>query len=144
MPSASSAIQLPGPERRQDPGLPWSKASTPTFETIADKIYPVSRPLFFYVKNAHVGVIPGIKEFVAELTSESATGEDGYLADKGLIPLPARRAQPRSMQAATALQPDDQLDALPASGRGDAAALLFLRTSRRSVVTPDRPSSPHC
>ena len=60
----------------------------PTFENIADGAYPVSRSLFFYVKNAHVGVIPGIKEFVDEFTSEAAAGEFGYLTDKGLIPLP--------------------------------------------------------
>jgi phosphate transport system substrate-binding protein len=60
----------------------------PTFEAIADGSYPVSRPLFVYVKNAHVGVIPGLKEFVAEYTSDRAMGEDGYLADRGLIPLP--------------------------------------------------------
>ncbi len=60
----------------------------PTFEAIADGDYPVSRSLFFYVKNAHVGVIPGIQEFVEAFTSEGAYGEDGYLADKGLIPLP--------------------------------------------------------
>ncbi|MGE3969102.1 MAG: PstS family phosphate ABC transporter substrate-binding protein [Dongiaceae bacterium] len=60
----------------------------PTFETIADGSYEVSRPLFFYVKNAHVGVVPGVKEFVAEFMSEKAIGEEGYLADKGLIPMP--------------------------------------------------------
>ncbi|EFL87743.1 substrate-binding domain-containing protein [Ahrensia sp. R2A130] len=60
----------------------------PTFENIADGAYPVSRSLFFYVKKAHVGVIPGIEEFLAEFTSEGAMGEDGYLADKGLIPMP--------------------------------------------------------
>ena len=60
----------------------------PTFEAIADGDYPVSRSLFFYVKNAHVDVIPGMQEFVEEFTSEDAFGEDGYLADKGLIPLP--------------------------------------------------------
>ncbi len=77
---------------------------TPTFETIADGSYEVSRPLFFYVKNAHVGVIPGLKEFVAEFMSDRATGDEGYLADKGLIPLPeGERAQ--VMQAAMALQP---------------------------------------
>jgi len=76
----------------------------PTFETIADGSYEVSRPLFFYVKNAHVGVIPGIKEFVAEFMSDRATGDEGYLADKGLIPLPAgERSQ--VMQASMALQP---------------------------------------
>ena len=60
----------------------------PTFDNIADGKYPVSRPLFFYVKKAHVGTIPGIKEFLAEFTSEKAWGPDGYLAEKGLIPMP--------------------------------------------------------
>jgi phosphate transport system substrate-binding protein len=67
---------------------------TPNFENIADGKYPVSRPLFIYVKKAHVGVIPGIKEFIAEFTSEKAVGEEGYLNKKGLIPLPdAKRKQ---------------------------------------------------
>ena len=61
---------------------------TPTFEAIADGSYPVSRPLFIYVKNAHVGAVPGIADYVAEFVSDRAAGEDGYLADKGLIPLP--------------------------------------------------------
>jgi phosphate transport system substrate-binding protein len=61
----------------------------PTFEAIAAGDYPVSRSLFFYVKKAHLGVVPGIQEFVAEFTSDKAMGEEGYLADKGLIPLPA-------------------------------------------------------
>ena len=60
----------------------------PTFENIADGKYGVSRSLFFYVKNAHAGVIPGMKEFVAEFTSPAAWGPNGYLSDKGLIPLP--------------------------------------------------------
>jgi len=60
----------------------------PTFEDIAAGDYPVSRSLYFYVKDAHVGSIPGIKEYVVEFTSEKATGEFGYLADKGLIPPP--------------------------------------------------------
>jgi len=60
----------------------------PEFEAIADGSYPVSRPLFFYVKKAHAGVIPGIQEYIAEFTSDKAWGEDGYLADKGLIPMP--------------------------------------------------------
>ncbi|MCU7866843.1 MAG: PstS family phosphate ABC transporter substrate-binding protein [Candidatus Thiodiazotropha sp. (ex Lucinoma borealis)] len=61
---------------------------SPTFEKIADGSYPVSRPLFFYVKKAHMGKIPGIDAFVAEFTSEKAWGDEGYLADKGLIPMP--------------------------------------------------------
>jgi len=60
----------------------------PTFETIATSAYKVSRPLFFYVKKAHVGTVPGIAEYVGEFTAEKAWGKDGYLADKGLIPLP--------------------------------------------------------
>ena len=60
----------------------------PTFEAIADGQYPVSRPLYLYVKKAHAGVIPGINEFLNEFTSEKAWGEDGYLADKGMIPMP--------------------------------------------------------
>jgi len=61
---------------------------TPTFETIKSGEYPVSRSLYFYVKNAHAGVIPGIEEYVTEFTSDKAWGPEGYLADKGLIPLP--------------------------------------------------------
>lgn len=60
----------------------------PTYEKISSGDYPVSRSLYVYIKNAHVGVIPGIREFVAEYTAERAMGEDGYLADKGLIALP--------------------------------------------------------
>jgi len=59
---------------------------SPTYETVASGKYPASRPLFIYIKKAHVGVIPGIVEFIAEYTSEKALGEEGYLADKGLIP----------------------------------------------------------
>jgi phosphate transport system substrate-binding protein len=66
----------------------------PTFEAIADGSYPVSRPLYFYVKKAHVGVIPGLKEYLEEFTSEKAWGEEGYLSERGLIPMPdAERAE---------------------------------------------------
>ncbi len=58
-----------------------------TFENIADGSYPVSRPLYFYVKSDHVGKIPGIAEFIAEFTDEDTWGDEGYLTDKGLIPL---------------------------------------------------------
>jgi phosphate transport system substrate-binding protein len=60
----------------------------PTFDAIADGKYPVSRPLYFYVKKAHVGTIPGITEYLNEFTSDKAWGPDGYLADKGMIPMP--------------------------------------------------------
>ncbi len=61
----------------------------PEFETIADGQYPLSRPLFFYVKKAHVDVIPGMKDYVVEFMSDKATGEEGYLSDRGLIPMPS-------------------------------------------------------
>jgi phosphate transport system substrate-binding protein len=61
----------------------------PTFESIADGSYAISRPLYFYVKKAHMDVIPGLKEYLAEFTSDKAWGDEGYLADKGLIPLPS-------------------------------------------------------
>ena len=63
------------------------EGKSPEFETIADGSYPISRPLYFYVKKVHMDSIPGIKEFLAEFTSEGAMGDDGYLLDKGLIPL---------------------------------------------------------
>ena len=76
----------------------------PTFETISAGEYPVSRSLYIYVKNAHVGVIPGIKEFVAEFMSDKASGEEGYLVDKGLIPLPEEEHK-EVMATAIALRP---------------------------------------
>jgi len=64
------------------------EGKAPDFDNIADGSYPISRDLFFYVKKQHVGLVPGIPEYVAEFTSEDAWGDYGYLADKGLIPLP--------------------------------------------------------
>ncbi len=58
-----------------------------TFETISNGSYPIARPLFMYVKKAHVGLIPGITEYLAELTQQRAWGPEGYLASKGMIPL---------------------------------------------------------
>jgi phosphate transport system substrate-binding protein len=60
----------------------------PEFEAISDGSYPISRALYFYVKAAHVNVVPGIEEFLAEFTSEASWGDDGYLTDRGLIPMP--------------------------------------------------------
>ncbi|MDP6953238.1 MAG: substrate-binding domain-containing protein [Alphaproteobacteria bacterium] len=76
----------------------------PTFEDISDGKYPISRSMFFYVKDAHVGVIPGIAEFVEEFTAERAWSEDGYLADKGLIPL-SDEDRRRTRDHASALAP---------------------------------------
>ena len=60
----------------------------PTFDAIADGQYPVSRPLFFYVKKAHVDVIPGMKQYLKEFAAEKAWGTEGYLSEKGMIPMP--------------------------------------------------------
>lgn len=61
---------------------------TPTFENISSGVYPLSRPLFFYVNAAHVGLVPGIEEYLHEFTAEATWGPGGYLAAKGLIPMP--------------------------------------------------------
>ncbi len=60
----------------------------PTADTIASGAYPLSRSLYIYVKKAHIGVIPGLQQFVQEFLSEGSAGKGGYLADRGLIPLP--------------------------------------------------------
>lgn len=59
----------------------------PEFEKISSGAYPISRALYFYVKKAHLSKTPGIKEYLAEFTSEKAWGSEGYLTDKGLIPM---------------------------------------------------------
>jgi phosphate transport system substrate-binding protein len=64
------------------------EGSYPTFENIADQEYKVSRSLYFYVKKAHIGAVPGLKEYLNEFLSDKAMGDFGYLAEKGLIPLP--------------------------------------------------------
>ncbi|MCF6196862.1 MAG: PstS family phosphate ABC transporter substrate-binding protein [Emcibacter sp.] len=65
------------------------KGKEPTFENISNGSYPISRSLYFYVKKAHVDKTPGIREYLAEFTSDNAMGEYGYLTEKGLIPMPA-------------------------------------------------------
>lgn len=61
----------------------------PTLETIASGDYPVSRPLFFYVKGEHIGVVPGIEEYVEFFLSDQMVGAGGLLEGAGLIPAPA-------------------------------------------------------
>ena len=59
----------------------------PTFETISSSKYTAARPLFIYIKKAHIGVIPGLKEFAEEYVSNKAIGDEGYLSDRGLVSL---------------------------------------------------------
>ena len=98
-----------------DQNLDKVKAATidgvpPTFDAIADGRYPISRPLYFYIKKAHVGMIPGLERFLVELTHERTLGEEGYLVDRGLIPLPA--AERESGEAAVSA-----LEVLPLAGK---------------------------
>ena len=63
----------------------------PTLETIASGQYPISRSMFIYVKKQHVGVTPGLEQFVMEFMSDAAAGRGGYLQDRGLVPMPAEQ-----------------------------------------------------
>ncbi|MEE4378331.1 MAG: substrate-binding domain-containing protein [Candidatus Competibacteraceae bacterium] len=76
-----------------DPGLQASEIDgvMPNAGSIAHKIYPLTRPLRFYLKKAHIDVVPGLREFVAEFTSERAWGASrGYLVELGMIPMPRK------------------------------------------------------
>ena len=75
----------------------------PSYETISDGKYKGARKLYVYVKKAHVGVIPGLDKFVAEYVSDKALGDDGYLAKKGLVPLP-KDALEKAAKSAVALE----------------------------------------
>jgi phosphate transport system substrate-binding protein len=60
----------------------------PSADTIADGSYPLARSLYIYVKKAHIGVIPGLREYLQEFMSDASAGRGGYLQDRGLVPLP--------------------------------------------------------
>ena len=70
----------------------------PEYDLISSGAYPLSRTLFFYVKKAHIGLIPGIEEFIAEFTSERSWSDDGYMAEKGLIALPQEQRRQIQMR----------------------------------------------
>ena len=63
----------------------------PTDASISSGEYPISRPLYVYVKQAHIAVIPGVRAYLREFTSEKSWGDEGYLLDKGMIPLPKKQ-----------------------------------------------------
>lgn len=73
----------------------------PTVETISAGDYPVSRPLYFYVKKQHIGVIPGLKEYVEFFLSDDMVGEEGALVDYGLVPDPDLQAVRDAVAAET-------------------------------------------
>jgi phosphate transport system substrate-binding protein len=59
----------------------------PTPETVGSGEYKISRPMFVYMKKGHIGSVPGMHEFAKEYMSDKSMGEDGYLVEKGMIPL---------------------------------------------------------
>ena len=71
----------------------------PSQETIASGEYPVSRPLFFYVKNAHVGVIPGLAEYVQFFVADEIAGPTGPLVEYGLVADPELAATQEKVNA---------------------------------------------
>ena len=73
----------------EDPGAVATMGGvSPSTETIASGVYPVSRPLFFYVKKAHIGVIPGLQEYAQFFMADEIAGSGGPLATYGLVPDP--------------------------------------------------------
>lgn len=76
----------------------------PTPQNIADENYPLSRPLFVYVKDQHVNVIPGLADFLEYYTSAPVWGPDGFLVDQGLIPMSEERRNEVSEQVAQIVQ----------------------------------------
>ena len=77
----------------------------PSVETISKGEYPVSRPLFFYVKKAHIGVIPGLKEYIEFFVSDDMAGPGGPLSDYGLVPDPELAATQAAVAAETPMGP---------------------------------------
>ncbi|MEJ6477886.1 MAG: substrate-binding domain-containing protein, partial [Octadecabacter sp.] len=76
---------------------------TPETATIASGEYPVSRPLFFFIKQAHIGVIPGVKEFAQFFIADEIAGPDGPLAQYGLVSDPELSATQAAVEAETTL-----------------------------------------
>jgi phosphate transport system substrate-binding protein len=64
----------------------------PSTESISTGEYPVSRPLYFYMKKAHIGVVPGLKDFAKFFVADEIAGEDGPLAEYGLVADPELEA----------------------------------------------------
>ncbi|MGE0212134.1 MAG: PstS family phosphate ABC transporter substrate-binding protein [Parvibaculaceae bacterium] len=83
------------------------EGEVPTFDDIADGSYKAARPLFVYFKKQHVDLVPGLKEFVEEYASDKAMGDEGYLSEKGLVPLPTDM-RAKAEEDAKSLKPIEQ------------------------------------
>ncbi|PTE21474.1 phosphonate ABC transporter substrate-binding protein [Cereibacter changlensis JA139] len=78
---------------------------TPSVDTVASGEYPVSRPLYFYVKKAHLGVIPGLQEYIDFFVSDDIAGPNGPLAEYGLVSDPELAATQEAVAAGTVMGP---------------------------------------
>jgi phosphate transport system substrate-binding protein len=78
---------------------------TPSTETIADGSYPVSRPLFMYVKKQHIGVVPGLQEYLDFFMSDDMVGPEGVLVDYGLVSDPELATTQAAVKACTLMEP---------------------------------------
>ena len=80
----------------------------PSLDNIFQGTYPLARTIYFYVKKAHIGWIPGLQAFLEEITSDAAAGKGGYLESRGLIPLPVEehREMQEAAQALPVLTPE--------------------------------------
>ena len=82
----------------------------PSFENITSGSYGISRSMYFYVKQENVALVPGLADFVSEFTEEDAWGMEGYLIEKGLIPLERdERDRIRAGALAALTRPKNQL-----------------------------------
>ena len=77
----------------------------PSTATIADGTYPVSRPLFMYVKKQHIGVIPGLQEYLDFFVSDDMVGPEGKLVEYGLVSDPELAATQAAVKAGTLMAP---------------------------------------
>ena len=114
----------------------------PGFDTIADGSYGLSRPLFFYIKNAHRNVIPGMDEFIAEYTSDASMGEDGYLHERGLVVLSEDKLKEMQDRAKDARE-DGCADLVRTAPSGTAADRRRGREQHRGHAR-DREATNYC
>lgn len=103
----------------------------PTAESIGSRRYAGTRPLFLYVKGAHLGLTPGLKDYVAEFASEKTWGEQGYLQKLGLVVMPpAERASYVDAVKAAGITPSSA--AAPAAGKSGSKAGKAVKVTKES------------
>ncbi|RMB08909.1 substrate-binding domain-containing protein [Eilatimonas milleporae] len=109
----------------------------PSFDEILNEHYPVYRNLYFYVKKAHMRIVPGLQDYLRAFMSEEAVGEFGYLTDRGLIPLRSEERSRYRSAAENMLDMKSMRTGAPAD-RGDGSP----DTPRPPENTPHRSATP--